>query len=1211
MSESQSLTASRAEDDFDEEYATTASDGEDSDDGRKRRCRLASALLVGIASLAIAGVVISWVNWNGTESEVDVREMPVSESSAVPYGAALCDEGAGPFQFQHVSRSDPAARSAVSMLLQLAKKEVALCQPPVSKDLAPAAEAHKKGQDRFHTVAVAWKYASDCDSITYKITMLPNSTNGWQGQVNHEFGATRWKLLEDSFSPPLCSIQSDTSNGARRVSRTDPQVVESAEFAVGQINYLRSQCDPPASPPVSLSHVRQASQQVSQDLAYAMEIVITTEGSAAPLSEEMVACVTVFLRYTIGGEDVPPTKQLSLGIFGEYNYSVCSDPSTWGEVCGARNETLSTRLLGEVENEASDATNRWVTFKRFYLSEQGKAERKLQSVKPPITLRYISGGRYTNVPAEYQPRSDVTVADCYLNIPVYEQGDCGCCYGSAMAQMFSLRKCILARRASHEEQQAVNPDMTESVDCTDNPRWVSPNHYTCAWFAEDRTRCSTADVGQLSYCQHSCGTCPQAVRNTSALGTLQEFMYSTQDLATCACTNYVSSDSDVETNCFEHSGCNGGNMYGIWDAWLRLTDRKLRKRECMPLSIKCMASGGVTNPLSYSSCHSYEGLETWDKPCSCIESDLIPTELPACQREEDECTVLEQPDMVYKLMTFANSGISIPETVLNIQRHILEQGPVYTTFMCTDKFFDFFKGSGKNGNVFADHTGTVKGGHAVIFTGWGLTSEQYPSGVGADVTYWWLRNSWSETWGVAGYGKVITGENIMQIEENLASAMMEPTADDWTPPVCDVVRLRSLIATPVNPSEKDMLCWFQLNLQLSCSEEATLRVYWGNMEEADAAEEGVFVTPWFRCPGGDCWIEGFDLLFAEYGLNPAPLWITVSSFDELGNLRNSSVVLDIGAIDGISSVGRAQDCGAPELKCPDCVGEPWVYPDSSTVPPAPDWVSGSNTMPPEQNPYPDGEDRADQNDSPTPTFCFPPAALVQLPGAAQERPLSELRDGDLLASFGVDGGTVGSAEYMGDFHAGRDPTGAVEYLKIAHECQQQDRPLLITANHLVYKARPAPAKGEFVPAGDLRIGDALFALNCSEDGEAGSSAVLGISKVLVTGFAAPISSNGQLWVEQVLVSSYALLSDRHLDLWKRGPALIRENVQEICHALALPIRVAHRVARSSVSFLPEGSSLGWWPSTWPSDLSDKERGARRSYLHFLVALFDQVSVVLV
>merc|ERR1719265_2161665 len=186
--------------------------------------------------------------------------------------------------------------------------------------------------------------------------------------------------------------------------------------------------------------------------------------------------------------------------------------------------------------------------------------------------------------------------------------------------------------------------------------------------------------------------------------------------------------------------------------------------------------------------------------------------------------------------------------------------------------------------------------------------------------------------------------------------MMEPSVEDWTPPVCDITSLQCLMATPVRPSQPEMLCWFQLNIQLSCSEEATIQVFWGNVDDADASRTGVFVTPWYRCPAGSCWINGFDLLFADYGLAQASLWLTVSAYDEAGNLHNSSTVLDVGAVQGITSVGRAQDCGAPELECPQCLDEPWAYPESSTAAPPPDWVSGTNTMPPDHNPYPDSSE---------------------------------------------------------------------------------------------------------------------------------------------------------------------------------------------------------------------------------------------------------------
>ena len=54
-----------------------------------------------------------------------------------------------------------------------------------------------------------------------------------------------------------------------------------------------------------------------------------------------------------------------------------------------------------------------------------------------------------NVPPDYDPRLDHLSKDCINNFPVYDQGSCGCCYGTAMAQMFGMRRCILDQRAKY------------------------------------------------------------------------------------------------------------------------------------------------------------------------------------------------------------------------------------------------------------------------------------------------------------------------------------------------------------------------------------------------------------------------------------------------------------------------------------------------------------------------------------------------------------------------------------------------------------------------------------------------------------------------------------------------------------------------------------------------------------------------------------------
>eukprot|EP00928_Gymnodinium_smaydae_P073846 TRINITY_DN5696_c0_g2_i1.p1 TRINITY_DN5696_c0_g2~~TRINITY_DN5696_c0_g2_i1.p1 ORF type:complete len:556 (-),score=66.25 TRINITY_DN5696_c0_g2_i1:409-2013(-) len=190
-------------------------------------------------------------------------------------------------------------------------------------------------------------------------------------------------------------------------------------------------------------------------------------------------------------------------------------------------------------------------------------------------------------------------------------------------------------------------------------------------------------------------------------------------------------------------------------------------------------------------------------------------------------------------------------------------------------------------------------------------------------------------------------------------------------------------------------------------------------------------------------------------------------------------------------------------------------------------------------------------------FCFPPHAKVQVdPGIGNlgiERALSELSPGDKLLGQHDELNT-----YLLDFHAdanGREfmPTS---YLRIEHELQKTGRPLIITANHLVVASTRTDGRQVSVPAGLLHPEKHALLVSVSVDGERGAKVVPSLIKsvdtVVLPGFAAPLSSSGTLFVEGVLVSSYALLSDKQLALWQRGPSFLRDHAQLICHILAMP-----------------------------------------------------------
>eukprot|EP00928_Gymnodinium_smaydae_P030220 TRINITY_DN2252_c0_g1_i4.p1 TRINITY_DN2252_c0_g1~~TRINITY_DN2252_c0_g1_i4.p1 ORF type:complete len:669 (+),score=101.20 TRINITY_DN2252_c0_g1_i4:58-2064(+) len=185
--------------------------------------------------------------------------------------------------------------------------------------------------------------------------------------------------------------------------------------------------------------------------------------------------------------------------------------------------------------------------------------------------------------------------------------------------------------------------------------------------------------------------------------------------------------------------------------------------------------------------------------------------------------------------------------------------------------------------------------------------------------------------------------------------------------------------------------------------------------------------------------------------------------------------------------------------------------------------------------------------------CFPPDAQVRLESQV-DKAIASLAPGDALYD---EAGMKN--DYLFDFHeddAGR--VGAmVSYLRIEHSLQKEGRPLLITKDHLLFACTDETiCEKEVMPAGELAAGTHFVLALSTENGSLVPSKITSVEAVVRQGFAGPFSSSGTLIVEGVLASSYALLSDRQVSLWKRGPAWLRKNTQNIAHLVSLPLRWA-------------------------------------------------------
>eukprot|EP00928_Gymnodinium_smaydae_P072558 TRINITY_DN558_c0_g1_i8.p1 TRINITY_DN558_c0_g1~~TRINITY_DN558_c0_g1_i8.p1 ORF type:complete len:794 (-),score=67.31 TRINITY_DN558_c0_g1_i8:71-2377(-) len=241
-------------------------------------------------------------------------------------------------------------------------------------------------------------------------------------------------------------------------------------------------------------------------------------------------------------------------------------------------------------------------------------------------------------------------------------------------------------------------------------------------------------------------------------------------------------------------------------------------------------------------------------------------------------------------------------------------------------------------------------------------------------------------------------------------------------------------------------------------------------------------------------------------------------------------------------------CDDPTLSLPSPTPTTTSLPSEPPTPTTTSSPSAPNPNPGEQSP---GKPKSRR-------FCFPPSAVVSLARTqgsedAVETTMQSLSPGDRL--LGLDGEVN---TYLLDFHGGASERATLltAYLRIEHDLQKRGRPLLVTANHLVSVITHAEQKVTSIPAGEIRPGEhALFVSGAGR--KLMPSNVRLMDTVYMPGFSAPLTSSGQLFVENVLVSSYALLSEAQLTLWQRGPQIFRDETQRICHMIAFPFRFAH------------------------------------------------------
>jgi len=227
-------------------------------------------------------------------------------------------------------------------------------------------------------------------------------------------------------------------------------------------------------------------------------------------------------------------------------------------------------------------------------------------------------------------------------------------------------------------------------------------------------------------------------------------------IATNASMLFPLSDQDI---CFNanYNGCGGGQISTPWTYISSkgvVTGGLYKNSEGQDTGFK-----GMCSDFSLPHCHHHGP----------TKNDPWPAEgTPGCPSEHSPqgpttCDPTASPahsSFAADKITFAGRPVSASGEQA-IQQMIMEAGPVETAFTVYSDFEDYDSG------IYHHVSGSMAGGHAVKFVGWGVEN---------GVKYWKVQNSWNPFWGEKGYFRIVRGNNEGGIE---SSVMGSPTGAQW------------------------------------------------------------------------------------------------------------------------------------------------------------------------------------------------------------------------------------------------------------------------------------------------------------------------------------------------------------------------------------------------------------------------------------------------
>lgn len=241
---------------------------------------------------------------------------------------------------------------------------------------------------------------------------------------------------------------------------------------------------------------------------------------------------------------------------------------------------------------------------------------------------------------------------------------------------------------------------------------------------------------------------------------------SAEKLITCCINCYILEFEASPTQTINNPACMGGSLV---DAWTLLRDIGTTETLCIGYNLDTYQENEelpscreLQGPF-YSFCTGYSTRSEkmsdtiLNKELNRIENSGA---YPAAVPYESKYPWVDPQLLRFK----AKNAYTIANNVKEIQREIIERGPVNSGFYVYDDFETQFGGMGLGGQMY-DGTNALgggsnsliymrdpriktkpTGGHAITIVGWGVFNYK-----GTDIPYWTVLNSWGVGWGHSGF----------------------------------------------------------------------------------------------------------------------------------------------------------------------------------------------------------------------------------------------------------------------------------------------------------------------------------------------------------------------------------------------------------------------------------------------------------------------------